>query len=256
MDTLDASRLGIAGRPSDEERTSVSLAVLRASPEEGGDETQGNVGSPRRLDVDAERVFSSRNERGELKEVMGTILADESLTRVVVAAGGGDPDAFLAAVLARLMAIERLDLEIGYVTHTTTPATENYSLPVGEQAAAFAVSAPAVSTPLIRDDTGAALVGIGHHRGRDGHKLEGEGIVDDTRLFAGETAGVTVRPTPQAPGVRASLDRRWRRRWVAGRAAQTGGPAIVVVRDGVVAPKTVRRSTFYRHHDDWKLVRP
>jgi hypothetical protein len=45
------------------------------------------------------------------------------------------------------------------------------------------------------------------------------------------------------------------RRWVTGRAAQLGTTAALVVRDGVAAPRPVRRSTFYRHTQGWLAVR-
>jgi hypothetical protein len=41
---------------------------------------------------------------------------------------------------------------------------------------------------------------------------------------------------------------------VTGRAAQLGTDAALVVRDGVTAPRPVRRSTFYRHTEGWLLV--
>jgi len=43
-------------------------------------------------------------------------------------------------------------------------------------------------------------------------------------------------------------------RWVSGRAAQLGTDAALVVRDGVPAPRPVRRSTFYRHTEGWLRV--
>jgi hypothetical protein len=44
------------------------------------------------------------------------------------------------------------------------------------------------------------------------------------------------------------------RRWVSGRAAQLGTTGALVVRDGVCGTRTVKRSTFYRHIEDWLLV--
>ncbi|MGB3523668.1 MAG: peptidase M50, partial [Mycobacterium sp.] len=44
------------------------------------------------------------------------------------------------------------------------------------------------------------------------------------------------------------------RRWVAGRAAQLGTTGALVVRDGSYSSRTVKRSTFYRHIEDWLLV--
>jgi hypothetical protein len=52
------------------------------------------------------------------------------------------------------------------------------------------------------------------------------------------------------------MSRRGRvRRWATGRAAQLGTTGALVVRDGLAAPRAVKRSTFYRHIEDWLLVR-
>ena len=87
--------------------------------------------------------------------------------------------------------------------------------------------------------------------------LRGEGIVDDAALFDGDVAEVLIEPIGAAPGLRAGVPaRRGRvRRWVTGRAAQLGTTGALVVRDGVYGTRTVKRSTFYRHVDDWLLVR-
>ena len=45
-------------------------------------------------------------------------------------------------------------------------------------------------------------------------------------------------------------------RWVHGRAAQTGGTNVIVEREGIVTQRVVKRSTFYRHDVDLRLVRP
>jgi hypothetical protein len=76
-------------------------------------------------------------------------------------------------------------------------------------------------------------------------------------LFDGEAAGVRIEPTAVLPGLRASvLSKGMRpRRWVTGRAAQLGTTGAVVVRDGVAAPRPVKRSTFYRHTTGWLAVR-
>ncbi|EFG76636.1 hypothetical protein HMPREF0591_3468, partial [Mycobacterium parascrofulaceum ATCC BAA-614] len=56
------------------------------------------------------------------------------------------------------------------------------------------------------------------------------------------------------PGLRARVPARWRR-WVAGRAVQLGSTGVIVVRDGVPAPRPARRSTFYRNVEGWLAVR-
>lgn len=158
--------------------------------------------------------------------------------RLVVTGGDGE----LAAVLTSLLRADRLDVEVA-------TATGNWS-------ARRALRGSARRVPLIRDETGTVLVGAAQWHGPDGAALQGEAIVDDIVLFDGEAPGVRVEPTTSMPGLRASvLSERGRpRRWVVGRAAQLGTPGAQVIRDGVAAPRTVRRSTFYRHTEGWLRV--
>ena len=150
-------------------------------------------------------------------------------------------DADVAAVLARLLRADRLDIEVGHGN--------------GWWAAGRARRGTARRVPLIRDETGHVIVGSAEWRGQDGAPLHGEAVVDDTQLFDGDVAGVRVEPTQAMPGLRACLIRPGRRRWVAGRAAQLGTTGATVVRDDTDASKIVRRSTFYRHTQGWLLVR-
>jgi hypothetical protein len=111
--------------------------------------------------------------------------------------------------------------------------------------------------PLIRDETGQVIVGHAWWRPpADAAALEGEGIVDDTVLFDGSVAAVRIEPLHAMPGLRARVHgSRWRAgKWVSGRAAQLGTPGAVVVRDGIAAPRPVRRSTFYRNIEGWLRV--
>ena len=154
--------------------------------------------------------------------------------RVIVVGSHAD----LAAVLTRLLRTERLDVEVAHVT--------------GWRTARYAQTAAAQRVPLIRDETGQVLVGSALWLPpASADRIHGEGIVDDTVLFDGEAAAVRIEPTLTQPGLRARLGRG---RWVSGRAAQLGTTAARVVRDGVAAPKEVRRSTFYRHTEGWLRV--
>lgn len=165
-------------------------------------------------------------------------------------------DADLAGVLTRLLRIEKLDVEIGFVPRRRSPATRVYRLPAGRRAAHRALRGSARRVPLIRDETGTAIVGAADWRpAGEGHLLHGEAVVDDTALFDGDVTGVRVEPTAVLPGLRARVVRRRPRRWVSGRAAQLGTTSAVVIRDGVSAGRPVRRSTFYRHTGGWLLVR-
>jgi hypothetical protein len=167
---------------------------------------------------------------------------------------GGDAD--LALVLTRLLRAERLDIEVAYVPPRRTRATRVYRLPAGRRAARLARRGSARRVPLIRDETGSAIVGRACWLPTDDRRvIHGEAVVDDTTLFDGEVAAVWAEPTLAMPGLRASVRRGTWRRWVAGRAAQLGSTGVTVVRDGVAAPRAARRSTFYRNVEGWLVVR-
>jgi hypothetical protein len=164
-------------------------------------------------------------------------------------------DADLAAVLTRLLRAERLDVEVAYVPPRRTRATRIYRVAAGRRAARRARRGSARRVTLVRDETGSAIVGRACWLpAGDGRLLYGEAVVDDTTLFDGEVAAVWVEPTLAMPGLRAAVRRRTWRRWVAGRAAQLGSIGVTVVRDGVAAPRSARRSTFYRNVEGWLLV--
>lgn len=177
----------------------------------------------------------------------------DSAPRLIVLGG----DAALAAVLTRLMRLERLDIEVAYVPVERSAGSAIYKTGTGAAAAKRAVNGNATELPLIRDDMGIVLVGKALIDSPNGDSLFGEGFVDDTRIFEGKANSVHISPTAEMPGLRACAVRGQLRRlrWVPGRAAQVGAEAIVVTRDGVSSDRTVRRSTFYRHTEPWKLVR-
>jgi hypothetical protein len=162
--------------------------------------------------------------------------AADGARRLVVV--GSDAD--LAAVLSRLMRTELLDVEVAHLRNR-----------LGGRRA---LSGTARRIPLIRDDTGTALVGAALWLPASGAStIHGEGVVDDTVLFDGEALGVRIEPTVQMPGLRATV-LGGRRRWVTGRAAQLGTTGARVQRDGVTGARGVKRSTFYRHTTGWLRV--
>lgn len=191
--------------------------------------------------------------RDEATAVQGALDGDN---RLVVVGG----DAALAALLTRFLRTESLDVEFAFVADSDTPATRAWGLPTGSKAARLGVQGTAREVPLIRDDTGTALVGEARVTGPDGGPLVGEAYADDTRVFTGSVDALLVRPGPEQPGARAAVGARRkllrRRRWIDGRAVQLGTDAGVVVRDGVPGRRAVKRTTFYRHVDPWRLVLP
>ena len=197
-------------------------------------------------------------EAAALSRAVAAAIADPGVSRLIVTppADSAAADLFLSQVVGVLMRHERLDVEVAYAAPAATRATSRYGLPHGPAAEQLATTGRARAVPLIRDDAATVLLGRARQLGEGGAKLHGETYVDNTRLFLGETRGIIVEPLPEAPGVRARLDHPLRRRWHTGRAAQTGGTNLVVEREGVLTDRTVKRSTFYRHHIDLLLVLP
>ena len=70
------------------------------------------------------------------------------------------------------------------------------------------------------------------------------------------STGVRIEPTPAMPGLRARvLTGRHAAAALGDRPRRAAGHhGALVVRDGVAAPRPVRRSTFYRHTEGWLLV--
>jgi hypothetical protein len=179
--------------------------------------------------------FGGRRVPRALRDLPVVGLDDATVSRRVLVVGS---DADVAAVLTRLLRADRLDVEVGHVRRPWH--------------ARRARIAEAQRVPLIRDETGTVIVGAAEWRG---DPLHGEAVVDDTALFDGEVTAVRIEPTRTMPGLRAAVLGKAPRRWVTGRAAQLGTDAALVVRDGVTAPRPVRRSTFYRHTEGWLQVR-
>lgn len=163
--------------------------------------------------------------------------------RVVVVGDPSELDADLATVLTALLRAGRLDVEVA---------------PLRRTGARRARTGAAQRTPLIRDETGQVIVGSARWLPPAGERtVHGEAVVDDAVLFDGDVPEIEIRPTAAPPGLRARVRRGPLRRgpWVSGRAAQLGTTGARVVRDGVEAPRPVRRSTFYRNTEGWLLVR-
>jgi hypothetical protein len=179
-------------------------------------------------------LFGGRRLPRGLRDLPVVSLDEVPDCRRVVVVGS---DADLAAVLTRLLRMDRLDVEVGHVRRPWH--------------ARRARTGKAERVPLIRDETGSVIAGAAEWRG---DPLRGEAVVDDTVLFDGEVTGIRIEPSQTMPGLRAAVLGKGPRRWVAGRAVQLGTDGALVVRDGVPAPRPVRRSTFYRHTEGWLRV--
>ncbi len=164
-------------------------------------------------------------------------------------------DAALAAVLLRLLRTDLLgSVPVGYVPSAASSAVARlWGLPVVPSAAAsLALRGEPDRVPLVRDDAGGVLVGLGVVR-----PLDGVAYCDDEVVLRGRASRLEVIPD-RALGLvvrvvhRGLLGRR--ARCVAGRAVQLGCTPTGVWRDGV-AGRTTDRWTWYRHTEDWLLVR-
>jgi hypothetical protein len=189
----------------------------------------------------------ARPGRAELDE----ILTGLDGRRLVVC--GTDAD--LAAVLLRLLRTGVLAaVPVGYVPSSASSAVARlWGLPVVPTAAAsLALGGEPQRVPLVRDDSGGVLVGLGVVR-----PVHGVVYCDDEVVLRGRAGRLEVAPD-RALGlvvrvVRGGLLRR-RARGVTGRAVQLGCRPTGVWRDGV-ASQTTDRWTWYRHTEDWHLIR-
>lgn len=184
-------------------------------------------------------------------------------------------DAALAAVLTRLMRIDALWSEVGFIPAGDSAVANAWSLP---NDADFAFEAEVKPKPLIRDDAGQAVAHAATITDWDGGEVTGEIIVDDTVLF--HHGGRKRRPrkghfgarlisTFDAPGIRGQriITSEHSRRILPitpslidapafeGRAMQAGGLNLRITIDGQSRKRPVERATFYRHLRDLQSVR-
>ena len=185
---------------------------------------------------------------------------DEPLRIVVVGT-----DAALSTVLTRLMRIDALWAQIGFIPTAPSTAAENWGLP-GDTASALTLATEGAvhPVPLIRDDSGTAVAGSATITPFEGRDFVGEVIVDDHVLLSGNNElGARLVPMLDAPGIAAV---RYKRGWFGrvgadtsslstGRAVQAGGVKLKVTVDGVDRPRPVDKVTFYRHLRDLQIVR-
>lgn len=194
-------------------------------------------------------------------------------------------DAAIAAVVSKLMRIDALWVEVGFIPTGSSAVALSWGLDATfspAQHLTFALASPAMPTPVIRDDHGVVTLGVAEVTGPEGDsgtaEMIGEVIVDSAVLFEQDKAGtsdfnngVRMVPTPDAPGLaavqRPPLPRKgWFGRTkkprsavsptvLRGRALQAGGVDLNVTRDGVHHPRPLKSVTFYRHLRDGQFVR-
>ena len=167
-------------------------------------------------------------------------------------------DADLAAVVLRLVRRNLLaSVTLAYATAESTPVTRLHRLPVGPAAVDLARTGGAEEVPLVRDDVGGVLVGLGEL----GPITAGTVYVDERRVLRGPAERIRVTPDP-ARGLAVTVVRRRvagvfgpRPTTTLGRAVQLGMAPTTVRSDGRDLPRPMDRWTFYKHTEPLRLVR-
>lgn len=162
-------------------------------------------------------------------------------------------DADLAAVVLRLLRLARLDLAVAYVPVGPSPVARLWTLPRDRVGTALHGTPDPV--PLIRDDNGGVLLGLGVLA-----PARGTMLCDDEVPLRGVAERVEVAPDHRGgPGLSVTVVRKSllgkKSTTTLGRAAQYGGEPLTPVRDGVPHPRPVSRWTWYRHTEDLRVVR-
>lgn len=188
------------------------------------------------------------------RHAVDPVLAELTGRRLVVA--GSDAD--LAAVVLRLLRTERLaDVEVVYApSDPRSECATRWGIP-GAAAVAFwsAAAGSAAPVPVVRDDAGGVLLGLGVLG-----PVDGVGYCDDENVLRGMARRIEARPDAGA-GLAVRVLRRGRFgrtqvREQRGRALQIGCAPLRPVSDGVTYPRPIERWTWYRHTEDLRLVLP
>jgi hypothetical protein len=219
----------------------VSHAVLLAC---------GNAAAPATLAEAADMTVYPVPAR-PTREVVDPVLAELAGRRLVVA--GTDAD--LAAVVLRLVRTERLaDVDVVFVPgDPDSVCARRWGLPCAAAAIGSAHGGAVTPVPVVRDDSGGVLLGLGVLE-----PVDGVGYCDDENVLRGVALRIEARPEPGS-GLAVRVIRRGRfgrsrAHEERGRALQVGCAPLRPVYDGVTHPRPVERWTWYRHTEDLRLV--
>ena len=124
-----------------------------------------------------------------------------------------------------------------------------------DRALDLALSGDADRVPLVRDDAGGVLVGLGVIK-----PVRGVGYCDDDTVLRGQASRIEV--TPDTEGGLGLVVRVVHRRLFGSKASQSRGRAFqlgclptTATSDGQQHPRPVSKWTWYRHTEDLRLVR-
>lgn len=156
-------------------------------------------------------------------------------------------DADLAAVVLRLMRLERLDIPVGFVpVGPGSDVARLWGLPANPIEVALTGSVRPL--PLIRDDAGGVLLGLGVLA-----PASGTVYCDDQLALRGAAERIEVAPDPGGQLTVRVVRRGFLRNkttTLKGRAVQFGVDPVAPTRDGVAYPRPMERWTWYRHTED------
>jgi hypothetical protein len=196
-------------------------------------------------------TLPERPGKDQLDPLLAEVSVDGEYDRAVVV--GADAD--MAAVVLRLLRTERLaEVAVGFApVADDSDVAITWGLPLDlARALDVALIVAPDRVPLIRDDKGGVLVGLG----RIG-PLRGVGYCDDTQVLRGPAK--TIRVVPAGEGIEVTVAHRGlfnrRQRANTGRAFEVGCLPTKVVRDGVEYERPVKKWHWYRHTEDLRLVR-
>ena len=166
-------------------------------------------------------------------------------------------DADLAAVVLRLLRKDLLgSVEIAFAAPSRrSPFRLLWDLPSGVAAVRLAAEGEVDLVPLVRDDVGGVLVGVGYLG-----PVNGTVYVDEHRVLRGPARRLQVVPHREK-GLEVTVTTRrgfagfGGRPRINGRAVQIGTVPTTVVRDGVPYARPMDRWTFYKHTEPLRLVR-
>nr|WP_042183721.1 hypothetical protein [Kibdelosporangium sp. MJ126-NF4]CEL15780.1 hypothetical protein [Kibdelosporangium sp. MJ126-NF4]CTQ93706.1 hypothetical protein [Kibdelosporangium sp. MJ126-NF4] len=166
-------------------------------------------------------------------------------------------DADLAAVVLRILRKELVDqVAVGFVPSGASPVADLWELPADTgKAIEVALHGDVDPIPLLRDDAGGVLLGLGEIG-----PTRGVGYCDDTTALRGRVSAIEVTPDPTGRnGLVVRVIRRGllgkRVNEFKGRAFQLGSLPVIPVKDGVPHPRQTSRWTWYRHTSDLRVVR-
>lgn len=166
-------------------------------------------------------------------------------------------DADLAAVALRLLRKEKLgSVALGYVPVADSSVAALWGLSTDPgRALDVALNGDVDPVPLVRDDVGGVLVGLGVLS-----PVRGVGYSDADNVLRGQASRIECTPDPDGGlGLRIRIINKRllgsKVRESRPRAFQLGCLPTTAVQDGHKHPRPVDKWTWYRHTEDLRLVR-